>query len=143
MSFSDYLRHTGGCWSSTRVEDSLIGFHDHPTRELRVTWAEFARLRATKGGTRHYLQTLLCAPGGCALPRPSERLVHFSWRAGLGDDLRRTAAAAGPGLDEIAAAGGLGPLNVAHLFVSDAGARSPLHYDEFGAARDSSARVEA
>ena len=54
----------------------------------------------------------------------------MNWRA-AGPDLVRRVAAAGPRLDRLCAAGRLGPLNVSNLFVSDAGAHSPLHYDEY------------
>ena len=130
---------------SPRVRGAFIHYQDSPadgrenrsyhafnTRELKLTWAEF-RDRAAQAKSspyRCYLQSLLCAPGKATATKTSARLPQMNWRA-AGPDLVRRVAAAGPRLDRLCAAGRLGPLNVSNLFVSDAGAHSPLHYDEY------------
>ena len=54
------------------------------------------------------------------------------WHPGVGRRLTAAVKAAGPRLDAIRARVGFGgPLTRSQLFVSDAGARSPLHFDQY------------
>ena len=108
-------------------------YYSARTRELKLTFAQYLdRAKAARADEAHpvYLQTLLCAPGKTRERAPSRRLPEMTFRT-MSAALARRIVGAGDALDRLSQSARLGPLNVSNLFVSDRGAKSPLHFDEY------------